>query len=58
MPVQQRREERHDEAGDEEGRGDRADPAGLARGQRQEGEELSGEGERGESRPDICLTAG
>ena len=47
VPARQRREERHDEAGVEEGRGDGAQPAGLARGQREEGEELHGQGEGG-----------
>ena len=44
VPVHQRREERHDEAGGEEGGGDGADPAGLAPGQREEGEELHCQG--------------
>ena len=47
VPVLQRREERHDEAGGEEGGGDGAQPAGLVRGQREEGEELHDQGERG-----------
>ena len=50
VPVHRRREERHDEAGGEEGGCDGAHPAGLVRGQREEGEELHDPGERGTNR--------